>query len=53
MDDSGDIRDDLRLPEGDLGVDITKRHEKDEPSLVTILSAMGEEAAIAVKVMPK
>nr|AGH70144.1 eukaryotic translation initiation factor 5A [Placozoa sp. H4] len=53
MDDSGEIRDDLRLPDGELGSDIEKRFESDETSLITILSAMGEEAAIAVKSMPK
>ena len=53
MDDSGEIRDDLRLPDGELGSDIEKRFESDETSLITILSAMGEEAAIAVKNMPK
>lgn len=53
MDDGGDTRDDIRVPEGDIGKDIKTRFENDEQLMVTILKAMGEEAAIAVKLMSK
>ena len=53
MAEGGDVREDIRLPEGDLGKEIQERFEKDEQLLVTVLTAMDEEAAIAVKSMPK
>ena len=53
MTEGGDVREDIRLPEGDLGKEIQERFEKEEQLLVTVLSAMDEEAAIAVKNMPK
>lgn len=53
MTEGGDVREDIRLPEGDLGKEIQERFEKEEQLLVTVLAAMDEEAAIAVKSMPK
>lgn len=54
MDDTGEIRDDIRIPEGDLGKDIAEKAKDDNNQfLVTVLSAIGEEAAIAIKNMPK
>ncbi|XP_065890114.1 eukaryotic translation initiation factor 5A-1-like [Dysidea avara] len=54
MDDSGEIRDDIRVPDGDLGKEIVeKAKDTDSQYMVTVLSAMGEEAAIAIKNMPK
>jgi len=54
MDDQGEIRDDVKVPEGDLGKEIQeKAKDTDNQFLVTILSALGEEAAIAIKNMPK
>ena len=49
MDDSGETRQDLKLPEGDLGREILGKFEKDENFLVTVLKAMDEEAVIATK----
>ena len=49
MDDTGDTREDLKLPEGDLGKEIMDKFEKDETFLVTVLKAMDEEAVIATK----
>ena len=49
MDDSGDQREDLKLPEGDLGKEIQSKFENDEQLLLTVLKAMGEEAVIAQK----
>ena len=49
MDDSGDTREDLKLPEGDLGKEIQTKFDNDESFLVTVLKAMDEEAVIATK----
>lgn len=54
MDDQGEIRDDIKVPDGDLGKEIQeKAKDSDNQFLVTILTAIGEEAAIAIKNMPK
>jgi len=56
MDDSGDCREDLRLPDNELGAEIKEKWDKikddvDETSglLCTVLMACGEECVIAVK----
>jgi len=51
MADNGDIREDLRLPEGDIGKEIVSKFEAGEEFLVTVLCAMGEECAVSVKGM--
>ncbi|XP_073686618.1 eukaryotic translation initiation factor 5A-1 [Garra rufa] len=53
MMDNGDVREDLRVPEGDLGKEIENKFAAGEEMLVTVLSAMGEESAVAVKPMTK
>ena len=56
MNETGEIREDIKLPEGDLGKEIKSKFEKDgkdDQFMVTILKAMGEEHAIAIKTMPK
>uniref|UniRef100_A0A9J7ZMQ9 Eukaryotic translation initiation factor 5A n=3 Tax=Cyprininae TaxID=2743694 RepID=A0A9J7ZMQ9_CYPCA len=53
MMDNGDVREDLRVPEGDLGKEIESKFAAGEEMLVTVLSAMGEESAVAVKPMTK
>jgi len=53
MDDGGDIREDLKLPEGDLGKEIKQKHENDETFMVTITAAMGEEQVTGVKALSK
>lgn len=54
MDDQGEIRDDIKVPDSDLGKEIQeKAKDSDNQYLVTILKAIGEEAAIAIKNMPK
>ena len=49
MDDGGDTKEDIRVPENEVGKEITTRFQNDEGIMVTILFAMGEEAAVAVK----
>ncbi len=49
MNDAGDTRDDLKVPEGDIGKDIISKVEKDEQFNVTVLKACGEESVIAIK----
>ncbi|KAK1786250.1 hypothetical protein P4O66_017951, partial [Electrophorus voltai] len=64
MKDNGDVREDLRLPEGDLGKEIESKFEAGEEMLasfllllyhkhlaISVLSAMGEECAVAIKAM--
>ena len=53
MADDGDVRDDIRLPDNEVGKEINTKFEGGDQLLVTILSAMDEERAIAVKNMPK
>ncbi|KAL2097528.1 hypothetical protein ACEWY4_006735 [Coilia grayii] len=53
MKDNGDLREDLRLPEGDLGKEIESKFEATEDIMISVLSAMGEECAVAVKAMTK
>lgn len=51
MDDSGDLKEDLKLPEDDLGKEIRRKFENEEQFLVTILTAMGDEKAVGIKAM--
>ncbi|GFY45678.1 eukaryotic translation initiation factor 5A [Trichonephila inaurata madagascariensis] len=50
MNDKGDTRDDLRVPEGDLGTKIRDEFGKEDITvIVTVLSSVGEEAIVACK----
>jgi len=51
MDDGGDMKEDLKLPDGELGVEIAKRFKDGENFMVTVLSAIGEELIISTKTM--
>lgn len=53
MDDSGNMRDDLKIPEGDLGKQIQDKFKAGESLLITILKACKQEAAIGFKNEPK
>jgi len=50
MDDSGDTRDDLKCPEGEIGDEIRAAISEEKEILCTVLSAVGEECVIATKV---
>merc|ERR1739844_255402 len=50
MDDGGNTRDDLELPEGDLGPEIRTAYDDGKDIMCTVLSACGEECVIATKV---
>ena len=53
MTSDGTPKDDVKVPEGDLGKGISDGFEEGKELLVTIISAMGEEAAISFKEAPK
>jgi translation initiation factor 5A len=54
MSDDGDTKDDVRMPDGEMGDKINKLFKEDEKETnVVILTAMGEEAAIDAKEAPK
>lgn len=49
----GDTKDDVKLPENELGEKIQADFDEGKDLLVTIISAMGEEAPISFKEAPK
>jgi len=49
MSDNGDVRDDLKVPEGELGTKLRGEQEAGNDILCTVLKACGEEAVIAIK----
>jgi len=49
----GASKDDVKVPEGDIGIQISAGFEEGKDLLVTIVSAMGEEQAISFKEAPK
>ncbi|KAG6370723.1 eukaryotic translation initiation factor 5A-2 [Boletus reticuloceps] len=53
MTQDGAAKDDIKLPESDIGKAIQADFEDGKELLVTIVSAMGEEQAISVKEAPK
>jgi hypothetical protein len=53
MTNDGTPKDDVKVPEGDLGKQIQDNFDEGKEVLVTIVSAMGEEAAISSKEAPK
>lgn len=54
IDDAGNEKDDVRMPEGEVGDKITKLFKTEEKDTnVTVQTSMGEEAAIDAKEAPK
>ncbi|KAJ2726983.1 translation initiation factor eIF5A [Coemansia sp. Benny D115] len=53
MNDGGDMKEDVKLPEGELGDSIKADFEEGKDILVTVLSSMGEEQAVSHKEAPK
>ncbi|KAJ5678805.1 eukaryotic translation initiation factor 5A [Penicillium macrosclerotiorum] len=54
MKDDGDTKDDVKLPEGELGERIVKMFKEEEKDVnVIIQTAMGEECAVEAKEAPK
>ena len=49
MDDTGDMREDLKCPEDAVGEEIKNAVEKDQEIMVTVLAACSEECVIATK----
>lgn len=49
MADGGETRDDIKVPDSDIGKEIRLKHENSTDFVVTILKACGEEAAVATK----
>ncbi|KEZ40981.1 hypothetical protein SAPIO_CDS7001 [Scedosporium apiospermum] len=54
MSEDGDTKDDVRMPDGEIGEKITRLFKVEEKDTnIVILTAMGEEAAIEAKEAPK
>ncbi|KAH6687947.1 eukaryotic translation initiation factor 5A-2 [Plectosphaerella plurivora] len=54
MNEDGDLKDDVRMPDGEIGDKIEKLFRTDEKDTnVVILTAMGEEAAVEAKEAPR
>ncbi|KIM26567.1 hypothetical protein M408DRAFT_181590 [Serendipita vermifera MAFF 305830] len=52
MDGDGNAKDDVKVPDGDLGKEIKAAFEDGKDLLVTVVSAMGEEQAMSYKEAP-
>jgi translation initiation factor 5A len=50
MDDNGGTRDDLKIPDSDVGAEIRSANADGKDIMCTVLSACGEECVIATKV---
>merc|ERR1711936_1216238 len=50
MDDSGEQREDLKCPEGEIGDQIRAAIDGEQDIMCTVLSACGEECVIATKI---
>ena len=52
MDDAGEMREDVKMPEDDkLHTEIQEKFDKGDPFMVTVLKSMDDEAVVAVKTM--
>ncbi|RKP32385.1 translation initiation factor eIF-5A [Metschnikowia bicuspidata] len=53
MTSDGDTKDDVKVPDGDLGDKIQAEFNEGKDLIISIIAAMGEEAAISYKEAPK
>ncbi|KAA8917306.1 hypothetical protein TRICI_000538 [Trichomonascus ciferrii] len=53
MTNDGDTKDDVKLPENELGDRLQAEFDEGKDLLVTIIAAMGEEAPVSFKEAPK
>merc|ERR1712119_72859 len=51
MDDDGEPKDDLKIPDDDVGKEVTEKFNGGEQFSVTVLSACGEERIVGTKVL--
>ncbi|PAA87961.1 hypothetical protein BOX15_Mlig011055g1 [Macrostomum lignano] len=51
MSENGDMKEDIRLPEGDIGSEIRRRFDADESLVIQVLASMKEEGVVAVRAM--
>lgn len=51
MDDKGETKEDLKVPDNEIGKEITDKFEAGETFVVTVLSACGEESMVGTKVL--
>lgn len=49
MSDGGDLREDLKIPEGELGLQLRAEYDAGKELLCTVLKSCGEECVIAIK----
>uniref|UniRef100_A0A1B6EIB1 Eukaryotic translation initiation factor 5A n=1 Tax=Cuerna arida TaxID=1464854 RepID=A0A1B6EIB1_9HEMI len=49
MSDNGDLREDLKLPDSDLGAQIKSEYDNGKDLICTVLKSCGEEVVIAIK----
>jgi len=49
MSDNGDVREDLKVPDGEIGAQVRAEHSSGKDILCTVLKSCGEEVVIAVK----
>jgi len=53
IDSTGGAKDDVKVPEGEVGDQIQELFDDGKEVLVTVVSAMGEEHALSAKVAPE
>ncbi|XP_060919851.1 eukaryotic translation initiation factor 5A-2 [Labrus mixtus] len=51
MDDNGDTREDLKVPDNEVGKDIRKRFSNGETFMVSVLKALKDEEVVGTKVL--
>jgi len=51
MDDDGEMKSDLKVPDDDVGKEVVEKHDLGEQFSVTVLSACGEERIVGTKVL--